>query len=206
MTWKNGEYPAHQLRAVHKKNRILEAALTLFSRRGFHKTTAKAIAAAAGVATGSFYRYFKDKKAAFMAVCLRQEQQIGDRIFEMGRQMRNQGQSEQEILTALIRFAVFSHEKNKAFHREVLAMQIQDPDVGAWVKDREERMRRAFLDFLTPVSDQFRVADLQAAGELIYYAIEEIAHRAVIFESVSGRDRLVAELCDMLSRYLLKDP
>ena len=90
MTWRNGEYLPKQKRADEKKTRILEAALHLFATRGYHATNAKSIAARAGVAIGSFYRYFRDKKAAFMAVCLLKEEQLGGRIFEFGYQMRRE--------------------------------------------------------------------------------------------------------------------
>ena len=98
MSWNNGEYQPKQKRSDEKKRLILDAALKLFSDHGFHGTTAKAIAAEAGVATGSFYRYFKDKKAVFMGVCLRMEEEIGSGVFDFGNQMRQQKCPEREIL------------------------------------------------------------------------------------------------------------
>jgi AcrR family transcriptional regulator len=202
MNWKDGEYQPKQRRANEKKHRILDAALELFSAHGFHGTTAKAIASEAGVATGSFYRYFRDKKAAFMAVCLRMEEELGGSIFDFGRQMRQEDHSEQEIIASMIRFAVAGHHRNKAFHREVLAMQILDPDVAAWTRAREERLLSALSEFLHPMHSSYRVQDLEAAVELIYYAIEEVSHRAVIFDSPVGEERLVKALQEMLLRYL----
>jgi AcrR family transcriptional regulator len=38
----------------------------LFSQKGYHHTNSKEITAAAGVATGSFYAYFKDKREIFI--------------------------------------------------------------------------------------------------------------------------------------------
>jgi AcrR family transcriptional regulator len=202
MTWNSGEYRPKQKRADEKKSRILDAALELFASRGYHGTTAKTIAARAGVATGSFYRYFRDKKAVFMALCLRSEEALGGRIFEFGRLIRREGRSEQELLNSLIRFSVAAHHENKAFHREVLTMQIRDPDVAAWTRDRERRLLAALLEFLRPMRSSYRVQDLEAAAELIYYAIEEVSHRAVLFDSPVGEERLVGELQDMLLRYL----
>lgn len=45
-----------------KRVRILDAALKLFSERGFHGTAVPDIARAAGVGTGTIYRYFPDKE------------------------------------------------------------------------------------------------------------------------------------------------
>lgn len=44
-----------------KLDRIKRAARALFSKRGFHETTIRAIAARAGVATGTVFLYAKDK-------------------------------------------------------------------------------------------------------------------------------------------------
>jgi AcrR family transcriptional regulator len=206
MTWRHGEYQPKQKRADEKKELILDAALEMFGRVGYHRATAKEIAANAGVATGSFYRYFRDKKAVFMAVCARMEADLGATILDLGQRMRKEGHTEQEILTTLIEYSVTAHKLRIDFHREVLAMQILDPDVAAWVREREERLLKWLTRFLKQKKRHYRVDDLEAAAELIYYSIEEVAHRAVIFESAVGSDRLIRALGDMTIRYLFEEP
>lgn len=202
MTWNNGEYHPQQKRSKENKSRILDAALDLFAIQGFHGTTAKAIAARAGVATGSFYRYFRDKKAAFLAVCARMEQELGGSIFHHGEQLRQEGRPEAEILASLVRFAVTAHHCHKDFQREVLAMQIMDPDLAAWAREREQRVLNTLLAFLSARRSDYRVQDLEAAAELILYSIEEVSHRSAFFDSAVGEERLIRELQDMLIRYL----
>jgi AcrR family transcriptional regulator len=51
-----------------KRKRLLEAALELFETRGFDAVAVPEIAAKAGVATGTIYRYFKDKEALVNAL------------------------------------------------------------------------------------------------------------------------------------------
>lgn len=46
-----------------KRRRILDAALREFAARGFHGTSVPEVAAAAGVGTGTVYRYFAHKEA-----------------------------------------------------------------------------------------------------------------------------------------------
>ena len=46
-----------------KKQAILDAALTLFSARGFHGVAVPEVAQKAGVGTGTIYRYFENKDA-----------------------------------------------------------------------------------------------------------------------------------------------
>lgn len=49
--------------AEAKKQAILEAALALFSARGFHGVAVPEVAVNAGVGTGTIYRYFDNKEA-----------------------------------------------------------------------------------------------------------------------------------------------
>ena len=60
------EYPAvgkpKQKRAELTREHLIEAGLRLFSRDGYHATSAKKIAREAGVSTGNFYNHFMNKK------------------------------------------------------------------------------------------------------------------------------------------------
>lgn len=50
------------------QTRILKAAQRLFARRGFEGTTTRELAQAAGVAEGTLFRYFENKKAILVEV------------------------------------------------------------------------------------------------------------------------------------------
>jgi AcrR family transcriptional regulator len=50
------------------RTRILNAALRLFARQGYDATTTKDLAAAAGVAEGTLFRHFANKKAILVEV------------------------------------------------------------------------------------------------------------------------------------------
>jgi AcrR family transcriptional regulator len=50
------------------RSRILKAALRLFARRGYDGTTTRDLAEAAGVAEGTLFRYFSNKKAILIEV------------------------------------------------------------------------------------------------------------------------------------------
>lgn len=58
----------HQQRAAKSYEALLAAAASVFASHGFEGAQTPLIAAEAGVATGTFYRYFKDKRQAFLAV------------------------------------------------------------------------------------------------------------------------------------------
>ena len=57
-----------QIRAQRKRLALLESGRSLFIEKGYEQTTAKDIASHAGVATGTFYRYFSDKRQLLLAL------------------------------------------------------------------------------------------------------------------------------------------
>ena len=59
---------------AERRLQILTAARGLFAKRGYHLTTIDDIVAQAGVARGTFYLYFEDKRAIF--------EEIVDKTFE----------------------------------------------------------------------------------------------------------------------------
>ncbi len=59
---------ARQDRQADRRQRILEAALDLFSRQGFHRTSTRQVAEVAGLAEGTIFNYFPTKKDLLVAV------------------------------------------------------------------------------------------------------------------------------------------
>jgi AcrR family transcriptional regulator len=56
---------SNEVRKQETKQRLMDAAATVFQRKGYHKTLVSDIVAEAGVGQGTFYRYFADKREAF---------------------------------------------------------------------------------------------------------------------------------------------
>ncbi|ADD68460.1 transcriptional regulator, TetR family [Denitrovibrio acetiphilus DSM 12809] len=205
MTWINGEFEAKQQRADEKKKKILDAALEMFGNEGYYKTTAKEIASRAGVATGTFYRYFKDKKAVLMAVCHRTDDEISREIFQTAAELRKAGVSERKILDNILESAVKAHHMQKGFHLEILSLQMRDKDIMSWVDDRERKVFQSITDFLRSSHEPLKITDLKAAAEIISYTIETIAHRAVLMTPYTDEKRLIGELQEMMARYIYGD-
>jgi len=63
-----------------RRQQILEAARTCFSRQGFHQTTVQDICTEAGLSPGAVYRYFPSKDHIIAATCLDCQQGIVDLI------------------------------------------------------------------------------------------------------------------------------
>lgn len=55
-------------RIQRRRTQILEAAASVFARKGFHRSTTREIAAEAGVAEGTIYNYFESKRDLLIAM------------------------------------------------------------------------------------------------------------------------------------------
>ncbi|MBQ5310855.1 MAG: TetR/AcrR family transcriptional regulator [Oscillospiraceae bacterium] len=57
-----------QARSRKTRENLIISALSMYERKGYHKTTVDDIAAEAGVSTGIAYRYFRNKKDILLSV------------------------------------------------------------------------------------------------------------------------------------------
>jgi AcrR family transcriptional regulator len=60
------------------RQRLLEAALTCFSRRGYHQTTTDEIVAESGLGKGTLYRHFENKQHLFVSMTRWMMEGIGE--------------------------------------------------------------------------------------------------------------------------------
>jgi AcrR family transcriptional regulator len=67
-------------KAEDTRDRIVDAALRLFREQGFDDTTMRDVAAAAGVATGAAYYYFRSKEDLVMALYARSSEEARELI------------------------------------------------------------------------------------------------------------------------------
>src|SRR5215831_19476878 len=73
---------------------ILEAARTVFARKGFHDTTVDDIAAAAGVAKGTVYLYYRSKQDIYLEAL---RFGFSSLIAALGREIEQQSETEQKL-------------------------------------------------------------------------------------------------------------
>ncbi|NDV27441.1 TetR/AcrR family transcriptional regulator [Desulfovibrio sp. JC010] len=203
MIRKHGNFEPVQERADVTRNDILEGALRVFSEKGYARANTKNIAAAAGVSTGSVYRYFKNKKVIFIEVINMLQARMSFDIFAKARASLEEGKSFRESMRMVGVYSVESHRSNRMFFREVMALEATDEEISAIGRERDRRIRGKLLEFLQEQKEHLKVDDLEAAAELVHLVVEEVSHHAVIFDSDAGEDRLVYQMVMMLESYLL---
>lgn len=80
---------------AERRQQILTAARDTFAKRGYHQTTIDDIVAQAGVARGTFYLYFEDKRAVFSDLIDRFAQQLTMAIVHIATDEKSRSVAEQ---------------------------------------------------------------------------------------------------------------
>ena len=176
--------------------------MRLFSEKGFHNTNTKGIARAAGVATGSFYAYFKDKKSVFLEIYKGISHK---QLKEMAGGMAGlDDQGDTDRVAVLLDALMDEHGFSPDFQREVSVMRYSDPDVEALHNSIHEGLQQEIARMLGTQKERLRVKDLDAAAFVILCACEEVIHTPRLITHRIDRDRRLSNLADMISRFLYK--
>ena len=115
----------HSIKPVETREKILHAAFTELSRRGYENTSIKDIAEAAGVAQGLVHYHFKSK-----------QQLVLDVLAEVCRAMEyvpDKGASGAQAAYANFKTMLASHPETHALYIQLLAVGLHDKEVGAGV-------------------------------------------------------------------------
>jgi len=109
--------PEPTKRRKHKdaRSRIMKAALDEFSERGYHAATIDSITERAGIAKGTFYKYFNTKEGLFNAL---KEDTIGEFV-EIARRELAQRNDVLEIIEGVITLYLSFFERNSAFFKVI---------------------------------------------------------------------------------------
>ena len=191
-----------QERSIQTRMLILKAAEELFSARGYHKTSTKQIAKVAGVAIGSFYSYFDDKKVVFLEILRKHIETIIEKIssyYDMG---YFKDKEPEEIIASFTQIVLDAHDLSPEFHREANLMRYCDEDVRRIHDELEEAAILLFMPFFQTFGERLRITDNEAAVGVILMAVEEVVHTIKIFKPKVEKERLIHELNDMIYRYL----
>ena len=188
-----------QKRSIETRNKILVAAKDRFAEQGFHGTNAKEIAATAGVSVGSFYSYFKDKKALFMEIF---QEHIEEKVVRILKEHRVDPNDRRKSVYRLIKAMLDAHDPYPQFHREVLAMRYSDPEVETVFNELDQRSLVHVERFIAQFQDTLRITDIQTAARITTAAVEEIICSITIFGHDEDAERLLDGLADMIHRYL----
>ncbi|MBX3129268.1 MAG: TetR/AcrR family transcriptional regulator [Polyangiaceae bacterium] len=199
-----------QARAKETYQALIAAAAEVFAEKGFDAAQSPDIAQRAGVSVGTFYRYFADKRQAFIELIRAHLSESYDSVmanltlehFGDARTAADRRAAVDQVVDVL-----FSNvEQNPDLHHVFLSLSLRDPDVSAIQHEFDELARQALALLIEQVTPRERIPDPLAAAEVIQVAAQQIAF-SLIGNRAPKRKRaeakaLRAALSDMLYAYV----
>jgi AcrR family transcriptional regulator len=117
------------------RERLLDALARLLADRDFAAVTADAIASEAGLAHGTFYRHFKDKRAALLAAMDRIREQRGPIVRALRADVATRDEARAWLRRA-IEASMRPPTEHRALFRAYVALVHRDEE---FMRDRRER-------------------------------------------------------------------
>jgi len=123
-------HSAARMHAVDRRRQLLDAALELFSRKGFGGATTKEIAAAAGVTEAIIFRHFPTKQALYTAVLDFKIETCGHREWLADIQARMDRNDDAGVLRTLAAKILESYRTDARFERILLFAALEGHELG----------------------------------------------------------------------------
>lgn len=188
-------------RKTETQKKIVDAAMSLFSSKGYYQTNSKEIAREAGVSTGSFYTYFTDKKDALKYILNTYIQEVISDVAE----------SEDDPISSIDRKVILKdtivksfnlHNFSIGFYQQVTTLSIADEEIGLIFEEYKTtilmRISKLLEYFAPELSADFR----EAASIIIHSAIEGTVHLVKFSTTDQKEDILIDELVRFVDSYL----
>ncbi len=196
-------FPQARGRATYEK--LLAASRAVFARKGFDEAQSTDIAAEAGASVGTFYRYFDDKRQAFVEMIAHHLEEAHAEVMEKLTPQRFAGVADRRGAIDVALDVLFAHVRRfPELEGVYLAMSLRDPEVAELRAQYEalgcDELAR-LVELLIP---REVVPDPRAAAFVIHYAVVEAAMALAVRRTPFpvAEAAVKAALGDLLYRYL----
>ncbi len=135
-----------ELRADRNRNKILSAAMKVFSGKGFHKATLDEICRRADLGKGTIYQHFSNKKDLFLAIVDSFAAELGKRIEDAVNGIEDDFLRLRKAVSAYMGF----HGGHRAFYRLLIHEE------SSFTKEIHERFRTKYFSHLQILEEVLR--------------------------------------------------
>lgn len=165
-----------QTRAIEKKNRIIECGFKLMCEKGYHNVDCVEIAKTAGVATGTIYQYFSDKKDIFMQGLQNDNKAKLFPIMEF-KDKKITKDNVYEMIDKIITVSIKRHTMSHTAHEEIMAMKHSDPEVANMFKQYEIEATNIVVELFE--KNNLKIENPYEKAHLIILWIDDLCHEVV---------------------------
>jgi AcrR family transcriptional regulator len=199
-----GDPDFRQERARRSHHALLEAATELFAQRGYDAVGTPEIAERAGVAVGTFYRYFDDKHEVYLQIVRRTIATAYTKTIERLTPEQLLGGERQKTLATAVD-VLFDHVLLRPqLTRSFMEMSLRDAQVAELRRAFEQLACQRLAQLITAVTTRDRIADPEAFAYVLYASAMQCAYGLAIHlvPPAIGRERARAALICFIERAL----
>ena len=188
-----------QQRSIEKKQRIKDAAIKLMSEKGYHSTSSNEIAKEAKVSIGTFYSYFKDKKALYAELVA----DVYNMVLEpVDFSTVPEDMSIEDTVYMYISFVFKGHEVMTDFQREIASLSEQSDEFREIEMAQKKEITEMFVQMLGEYKDEIKVKDLKTAAYIILTMVEAVIHDTMFHNKGKNKKAVMQELTALIVNYL----
>ena len=188
-----------QQRSKEKKQRIKDAAVILMSEKGYHSTSSNEIAKKADVSIGTFYSYFKDKKALYAELV----EDIYNTVLEpVDFSSLPEDMSVEDTVYMYISFIFKGHGIMPEFQREIASLSEQSDEFREIEMAQKKRTTEMFVQMLGNCRDQIKIKDINTASYIILTMVEAVVHDTMFHNKGKNIKAVTRELTTLIVNYL----
>jgi AcrR family transcriptional regulator len=119
---------------IESKQKIMKAAMDVFSRKGYAKASIREIARTAGISIGGVYLYFRNKEELYRSL-------ISERMLDIGNKTETIARKTQSAPEALSHF-LGMHLENALKHKEFILLHIREHGFAFGAQEKRKFFRR----------------------------------------------------------------
>src|SRR5579883_1839195 len=198
-------FPQARARATYRA--LLDSARDVFAAKGFDLTQSPDIAEKARVSVGSFYRYFGDKRQAFVEMIRVHLGEAHESVMAKLTPDRFSGSDHRAAIDTVLE-VLFEHvARLPALERVFLEMALRDEEVARLHEEFETLSLESIATLIKQIVPREVVPDPRAAAHVVQLAAEQVA---VAQSGAWGAPRVPDKaartaLREMIHRYLFPE-
>ncbi|MBA0047318.1 TetR family transcriptional regulator [Mycobacteroides sp. LB1] len=188
-----------QRRSERTRDRILDAAVQVFTKYGYARGTTNRIAEWADISVGSLYQYYPNKDSIVVELAAR-HLDAGIAAASEREQAGTPG-SVAGVIRAIVETAITNHRQDPEFLRVLLEQAPRSREL----MDKVAEVQHAATDDMRRLLDQYpdvNVDDKDVAARLVVTTIELLVHHLMAAPKPIDVAGFQNELVAMLTRYL----
>jgi TetR/AcrR family transcriptional regulator, cholesterol catabolism regulator len=186
---------------ARRRRQIVDAAVHLFIRKGFHKTTTREIAKAAGFSIGTLYEYVTSKEDVLYLVCQAIHSEMEQRLMQRLRHGINGARDLEAAIAVYFTVCDQMSDHILLIYQETKSLPAES---RRYVLEHELRITGVFKDLLTRGVSDFSLRPLSPPEiELVAHNIMVVGHMWAFRRWALAEGFSLEQYIELQSDYLL---